>query len=101
MVMDMAKRPPTFYVFSDDISWCREHLGINNAVFVDLNSHLDPAEDFRLMRGCQHFITTNSGLSWWAALLAEHPAAIKVAPKYWLRDHENSISPPEWLRAEG
>ena len=37
---------PTFFIFSDDINWCRENLSIN------------------------HFIIANSTFSWWGAWLS-------------------------------
>jgi hypothetical protein len=40
-------------------------------------------EDFRLMKRCKSFITSNSSYSLMAALLGEHPEKIIVCPSLW------------------
>ncbi len=57
---------PTFFVFSDDIAFCRENLPAGpRYIFVDHNSQTEAHEDLRLMSSCQHHIMANSSFSWW------------------------------------
>ena len=91
---------PTFFVFSDDLPYCRKHLpGHVKAVFVDHNDALNSHEDLRLMAACRHNIIANSSFSWWGAWLNPNPAKIVCAPSVW-RDEAISrqILPPDWIR---
>ena len=90
---------PTFFVFSDDLPYCRKHLpGHVKAVFVDHNDALNSHEDLRLMAACRHNIIANSSFSWWGAWLNPNPAKIVCAPSVW-RDEAISrqILPPDWI----
>ncbi len=74
---------PTFYIFSDDIDWCRTNLAfIENSVFVDQTEN--EIDDFQLMQECDHNIIANSSFSWWAAWLNKNPNKIVIAPKKWM-----------------
>lgn len=81
---------PTFYLFSDDLKWCRENymeLGLTSTdkiVFVDGNTDLDSYKDMQLMSLCHHNIIPISTFSWWASYLNQYPDKIIIAPKgYW------------------
>jgi hypothetical protein len=75
---------PTFFVFSDDIAYAREHLPRDiELVFVEHNDSVTAHEDLRLMSLCQHHIIANSTLSWWGAWLNHYPEKTVVAPKRW------------------
>jgi hypothetical protein len=99
----MAKHisDPTFFVFSDDIAFCRENLPIGpRYVFVDHNGQADAHEDLRLMSSCRHHIMANSSFSWWGAWLNPNPDKIVLAPSRWLDPtvpHTNLL-PPSWKR---
>lgn len=72
-----------FYVFSDDIEWCKKNFdnSMNDFVFVEGRT---TAEDFMLMRACKNHIISNSTYSWWPAYLAEE--GDKIAPIKWFTD---------------
>lgn len=65
----------TFFVFSDDIEWCREHadeLGLSFAkdiIFVDGNLHGKNYIDLQLMTMCQGLLMSNSSFSYLTALM--------------------------------
>lgn len=65
----------TFFVFSDDIPWCREHadeLGLSLAkeiVFIEGNVSGSNYIDMQLMTMCKGLLMSNSSFSYLAALL--------------------------------
>jgi len=78
---------PSFYVFSDDIEWCRENLSdIHDCNFIKLGNNNADLEEFFLMKNCKHNVIANSSFSWWAAYLNENPSKIVIAPKVWYKD---------------
>ena len=72
---------PTFFVFSDDIPWCKENFKWDNFYFACEQNK--PYEDFHLMSICKHNIITNSTFSWWAAYLNKNTNKKVIAPKIW------------------
>jgi hypothetical protein len=77
-----------YFVFSDDISWCKENLNLSNAIFVDSKEKRIPHEDMYLMSLCSHNIIANSSFSWWGAWLNQNEEKIVIAPKRWFADDE-------------
>jgi hypothetical protein len=72
---------PLFYIFSDDIEWCKSNLIINHAhYFVNANETM-PFEDMELMSICKHNIISNSTFNWWGAFLNENKDKIVISPK--------------------
>ena len=62
---------PVFFVFSDDIPWCKRNLNslMDNAYYIDHNKGKDSYKDLLLMSACKHNIIANSSFSWWAQWL--------------------------------
>ena len=90
---------PHFFIFSDDMPWCRSHLNEANISFVDVNNSDNAYLDLNLMKNCKHFIIANSSFSWWGAWLAENKNKIVIAPKKWFAEEDSNIEdriPPEW-----
>lgn len=74
-----------FYVFSNDIAWCKTHVspmleGVK-VEFVDWNRGWDNYVDMQLMSCCRHNIIANSTFSWWAAWLNANAGKIVVSPR--------------------
>jgi len=76
----------TFFVFSDDIPWCRENvdeLGIAGRPVEFVEGYVTPVDpeartgpkhdvlDLWLMSRCQSHIIANSSYSWWGAFLSD------------------------------
>ena len=72
-----------FYVFSNDIPWCKNHLLADRISFVDWNTGLQSPYDLWLMTQCKHSIIANSSFSWWGAWLNNNPGRKVIAPKLW------------------
>ena len=68
------------FVFSDDITWCRENF--KDAIFVDIDDYLA----FDLFRICKHKILANSTFSLWAAILKDD--GIIINPSQWRENLE-------------
>ena len=91
---------PYFFVFSDDLAWARNNLGlVDNVTFVDHNTGVGSYEDMRLMSLCQHHIIANSSFSWWGAWLNTNPSKIVVAPRKWFANGRNvtDLFPLNWI----
>lgn len=95
---------PTFFVFSDDIAYTKEHLPRDiRAVFVDNNDSSSSHEDLRLMSACQHHIIANSTFSWWGAWLNPRIDKVVIAPKHWHLKSDSyypDLLPPSWVLAD-
>ena len=81
---------PHFFVFSNDMEWCKENLlGLldgNYCLFVDWNCGKDSYKDMQLMTRCHSLIMANSSFSWWAAYL-NNRANVIVAPQIWFHSY--------------
>ncbi len=91
-----------FYVFSDDIAWCKENINLpSDTVFVSQPDMRD-YEELTLMARCHYMIMANSSFSWWGAWLNTYPAKIVIAPALWSHHHNDTwyrdIIPPSWIR---
>jgi hypothetical protein len=79
----LATKPPTYFVFSDDVARAREVLAhVENAVYID-GDITRPWEDLALMAACRGHVIANSSFSWWGAWLDPHPDKWVVAPRQW------------------
>ncbi len=74
---------PIFFVFSDDIEWCKNNLNLDYSItYVDKNYNWEnDAQYHEIMKNCKHFIIPNSSYSWWAAKLSANKNKIVVTPK--------------------
>jgi hypothetical protein len=94
---------PSFYVFSDEIEWCKENIKLPfPTIFID-NTHAGDkfADYLQLMTLCKHFIIPNSSFAWWAAWLNTNPDKIVVAPKKWFNNgptDTQDILPEGWIK---
>ena len=97
---------PEFFVFSDDIEWCKINLPqIYDTEYTYIEGQT-PTQDMALMTQCRHVIISPSTFSWWGAWLNNNPGKIIIAPDinlwYWNGtydpDDRKHLLPPEWIK---
>lgn len=91
-----------FYIFSNDIQWCRTNLlplvGDSKITFVTENKGCNSCWDMFLMTYCKHLIIANSSFSWWGAFLNNRVEKV-CAPYPWInRDCELDIYDDAWIK---
>ncbi len=88
-----------FFVFSDDIPWCKENLKLEHCCYVDCNRGSWSYRDMQLMSSCKHNIIANSTFSWWGAWLNRNPEKLVIAPPRFLNTGEREdIIPGGWIK---
>lgn len=92
----------SFFVFSDDISYCKEIFkNIKNIEYIDHNHGNNSWKDMYLMTQCRHHIIANSSFSWWGAWLGQKDGKT-IAPKNWFNKEVanfdiQDIIPQKWI----
>lgn len=92
---------PVFFVFSDDIQWAKDNLGLDTeAVFVS-NPEMKDCEELIIMSRCKNNIIANSSFSFWAAWLNQNDNKMVIAPKKWNNLYNKAykdLLPDNWLK---
>jgi hypothetical protein len=94
---------PRYFIFSDDMDWCRENLGfLSPGVFVAHDYAGYKFQDYlRLMAACKHYIIPNSSFAWWAVWFNQNTDRVVIAPKIWFNDDRfdtSDLIPSHWIR---
>ncbi len=87
--MKRAVPDAEFYIFSDEIGWCRDVFGKKGRFhYLDERYGSGDVTDFEMMRHCKNFVIGNSTFSWWASYLSENREKRCVAPGDWFTSEE-------------
>ena len=88
-----------FYVFSNDIDWCKNNLPLSSAMFIDWNTGEFSALDMYLMSKCKACIIANSTFSYWGAMLGRQKEIV-VYPDKWINPpfQVGDLFPEEWVK---
>lgn len=101
-IIDSKVDNPHYFIFSDDIDWCKDNIKIENMTIVDHSYKGDRFGYYlQLMSSCKHFIIPNSSFAWWSAWLSNSENKIVITPKNWFTDssiNTNDLIPPNWIR---
>ncbi len=89
---------PKFFVFSDDIKWCKESLLLPDATFVDWNVGNESYIDMYLMTRSKAIIIANSTFSYWGAYLNNNNPIV-IYPEKWKTSEAEylDIFPETWI----
>ncbi len=73
---------PYFYIFSDDLDWCRMQISplLINFKTINYNFGKNAYRDMVLMSHCKHNIIANSTFSWWGGWLNKNKNKIIIEP---------------------
>jgi len=71
----------SFFVFSDDIAWCKIAFQQIDNIHYIVHDKKDELVDLFLITRCKHFIIANSSFSWWGAYLSKANNKTVIAPK--------------------
>jgi hypothetical protein len=94
---------PEFFIFSDDITWCREniHTGFKTT-FVDHTYAGEKFSDYlQLITLCKHYIIPNSTFAWWGAWLSANTSKLVITPYKWFNNatmDAKDLIPAAWVR---
>ena len=87
-----------FFVFSDDINWCKKKLGFNGDNVIFVSQDMPVYETLRLMYNCKHFILSNSTFSWWGQFLSTSKNKLVVSPSRWNNDgYQLQLIQKDWI----
>lgn len=88
-----------FFIFSDDIEWCKENFIGDKFTFIEGQGEV---EDLYLMSLCTHNVIANSTFGWWGAFLNKNPNKVVVYPDKWFgpglkswKTHD--LFPDKWI----
>lgn len=86
-----------FYIFSDDIDWCRKVFIGDQFEFMTCLEYVS----LYLMGMCTHNIIANSSLSWWGAFLPSNSGRMVIGPKDWFGpkgQNSKDLMPKYWIK---
>lgn len=85
-VMKRKYQNAKFFVFSDEIDTVKAEYGLFGDEFEYEPLGCRDYEVLELMKNCNHFIMSNSSLSWWAQYLCRFENKTVIAPDIWFND---------------
>ena len=104
-LMRKKLKSPSFFIFSDDLEWCKSELyarlgSLKSAElhFIGNNDQGDAISDLMAMAACQNAIIANSTFSFWGAYLIDNPAKLVIRPAQYTWRGDNPLCYPEsWI----
>lgn len=94
--------PPStdFFIFSDDIDWCKQNFKGEHFFFSENESEV---VDLYMQSFCRHHIISNSTFAWWGAWLDSRMDKRVICPGSWFnylfRDKcIKDLYPDEWIK---
>ena len=82
--LNLKKKGLRFIIFTDDHNLLKKNFVFPNKLDYQISSDKNAAHiDLLKMSYCNHYIISNSSVSWWASYLGENEESLVIAPKYW------------------
>ena len=100
-IINSLVKDPVFYVFSDDIEWCKTNIKYDGSIikYRENSDQISDFEELMLMAHCKHAIIMNSTFHWWGAYLISNKEKQIIAPKEWFINGDKiDIIPPSWIQ---
>ena len=98
-LMTQKLNNPNFFIFSDDIEWCRENFRGENVFFIDVES-ANEIQELYLMSLCKSHVIANSSFSWWGAYLSKEKDNLVIAPSPISIGVFGSLIPKNWIEIQ-
>jgi hypothetical protein len=105
--LESVEKELSYFIFSDDVEWCKNNLTFINPRHIVDNSEYVKADyyDLFLTSKCKHNIVPNSTFGWWGVWLNQNPNKIVVAPDKWhsivqwtdVGNTADDMYPSEWI----
>lgn len=90
-----------YYVFSDDIEWCKQNFQGEKFFVVDHSYAGHKFIDYlNLMKNCKHQIISNSTFAWWSAWLNPNKEKTVIRPNKWFVNKDiivDDLFPQNWI----
>ena len=101
----IAKRvvEPVFYIFSNDIDWCKKNLDLSGytVIYREPEVQTSDFEELLIMASCKHAVIVNSSFHWWGAWMQQNKNKIICCPTKWWADNKPiDIEPKEWVKID-
>lgn len=97
---DKVKEKMSLVIFSDDVSYCKEHFKKYEdrfeLIYPEYESDNFVVTDMYIMSKCKYNIMANSSYSWWAAWLNANKDKIVLCPEIGV--WEGDFYPKEWIK---
>lgn len=89
----------SFFVFSDDIEWCKTNLdfGMNNVKYCDGVPEKE-WNDIFLMSECRINIISNSSFSWWGSFINSNEKKEVYSPQYWFNSFDEGLISDKFIK---
>lgn len=95
--LSATHRIDKYYIFSDDIAWCKDHFSGDEFVFMNCNE----CSALYLMGRCKHNVIANSSLSWFGAFLGDPADRTVIYPSNWFGpkgEDSRDMFPWQWRK---
>lgn len=98
--LNSIKKNNLFYIFSDDINWCKTKYSSKEYIYLDTHKSEKHLE-IMLMANCKNLISSNSSFSWWAGWLNNNKEKTILVPYPWYKKksysvYYNDLIPKNW-----